>query len=80
MTSEQFCYWMQGFCELSGNTPPTAEQWKSIVEHLQLVFNKKTSIAIGPGTTLPAVPPQINPFEIDKNIYQSWRQDDKIIC
>jgi hypothetical protein len=42
MTPEQFCYWMQGFTELSGGLPPTAEQWKSIGEHLQTVFKKET--------------------------------------
>lgn len=41
MTPEQFAYWMQGFCELSP-VPPTPEQWKSIREHLDLVFNKVT--------------------------------------
>lgn len=42
MTPEQFCYWMQGFVELSGGNPPTTDQWTSISEHLQQVFNKKT--------------------------------------
>lgn len=42
MTPEQFCYWLQGFAELSGDNPPTIEQWKSIREHAALVFNKVT--------------------------------------
>ena len=42
MTPEQFCYWMQGFVELSGGFPPTTEQWHSISEHLQTVFKKET--------------------------------------
>jgi hypothetical protein len=41
MTQEQFLYWLQGFAELSA-TPPTAEQWKSIREHLALCFKKVT--------------------------------------
>lgn len=41
MTSEQFAYWMQGFAELNAE-PPTAEQWKSIREHLATVFVKVT--------------------------------------
>lgn len=41
MTSEQFAYWLQGFAELH-ETPPTAEQWQSIREHLALVFTKVT--------------------------------------
>lgn len=41
MDANQFAYWLQGFAELHG-TPPTKEQWKSIREHLQLVFQKVT--------------------------------------
>lgn len=41
MTSEQFAYWMQGFAELNAE-PPTAEQWRSIREHLATVFVKVT--------------------------------------
>lgn len=51
MSAEQFAYWLQGFVELSNGTPPTAEQWSKIEEHLQLVFTKVT----GPSTRL--VPP-----------------------
>lgn len=46
MTPEQFCYWLQGFGELSSE-PPTPEQWKSINEHLQTVF-KKVTPPVGP--------------------------------
>lgn len=42
MTPEQFCYWLQGFAELSGGCPPTPEQWKSICEHIATVFKKVT--------------------------------------
>lgn len=42
MEMQQFCYWLQGFAELSGDTPPTAAQWKSIREHLAQVFDKRT--------------------------------------
>lgn len=42
MTAEQFAYWMQGFAELSGDAPPSAEQWKSIREHLATVLVKVT--------------------------------------
>ena len=42
MTAHDFTYWLQGFAELSGDNPPTKAQWKSIREHLALVFEKKT--------------------------------------
>lgn len=42
MTAEQFAYWLQGYAELTGDQPPSAEQWASIREHLQLVFKKVT--------------------------------------
>jgi hypothetical protein len=55
MTPEQFCYWLQGFGELGG-TPPTPDQWKSINEHLALVFHKVT----------PPVQPMVpSPLEYD---------------
>jgi hypothetical protein len=41
MNTEKFCYWLQGFAELNQDKP-TDEQWKSIKEHLGLVFNKVT--------------------------------------
>jgi hypothetical protein len=42
MTAENFCFWINGFAELN-TEPPTKEQWKLIKEHLDLVFDKKTS-------------------------------------
>lgn len=42
MTPEQFAYWLHGFTELNGTTPPTAAQWKSICEHIDTVFKKVT--------------------------------------
>ncbi|URM24034.1 hypothetical protein [Leclercia adecarboxylata] len=41
MTTEQFAYWLQGFCEIHG-APPSAEQWEMIKEHLQTCFVKIT--------------------------------------
>lgn len=46
MTPENFCYWMKGFVELSEykseNVPPSIDQWRSILDHLELVFDKVT--------------------------------------
>lgn len=41
MNANEFAYWLQGFSELS-EARPTPEQWKSIREHLALVFQKVT--------------------------------------
>jgi hypothetical protein len=41
MTSEQFCYWLQGRAELVNNTP-SEQEWKIIKNHLSLVFTKVT--------------------------------------
>lgn len=49
MTAQEFCYWLQGFSELNGKAP-TPEQWKSIRDHLQLVFTKVTPPVQFPNT------------------------------
>ena len=41
MNAQEFAYWLQGFVELHGEMP-TPEQWRSIKEHLALVFVKVT--------------------------------------
>lgn len=41
MDATNFCYWLHGHFELGGG-PPTAAQWKTIEDHLDLVFNKVT--------------------------------------
>ena len=67
MTPEQFCCWLQGRAELDA-TPPTEEQWRSIREHLALVFTKVTRPITPVPTPLqdwpsvqPLSPLQINP-------------------
>lgn len=42
MRPENFVYWLQGYVELSGEHPPTEQQWQQIKDHLKLVFDKKT--------------------------------------
>lgn len=51
MNEQQFAYWLNGFAELNGDVPPTADQWKSIREHLATVFKKVT-----PNVGSPVVP------------------------
>lgn len=44
MTPEQFCYWLQGFAEITdtdlGGVQP--REWQIIRDHLNLVFKKET--------------------------------------
>lgn len=42
MTSNDFCYWLNGFFELSNGTTLSDEQVKIIKDHLSLVFKKET--------------------------------------
>lgn len=46
MTQEQFCYWIQGFVELSDGAMPSEMQWMTIVDHLKTVFNKVTPVRV----------------------------------
>lgn len=38
MKSRDFCFWLQGFFELTDSDEPTPEQVRNIRKHLQLVF------------------------------------------
>lgn len=42
MTSEQFCYWLQGFMECHNPDIIYKNQVNMIKDHLQLVFKKET--------------------------------------
>lgn len=53
MTPEQFCYWLQGRAELQPDVPLSDAEWKSVREHLQLVFKKVTPALYGPNTSTP---------------------------
>jgi hypothetical protein len=70
MTPEQFTYWLQGYAELNA-TPPSAEQWQSIRDHLATVFNKVTPNRwaapgmIGPGILSPASPQWGAPYKVE---------------
>jgi len=38
MKSRDFCFWLQGFFELTDSDEPTPEQVRSIRKHLAMVF------------------------------------------
>ncbi len=48
MTPEQFCYWLQGYFEISEETRLLPKQVEIIQEHLQKVFNKDLQVATVP--------------------------------
>lgn len=45
MTGQEFCYWLQGYFEVSGpDAVLTKEQVSVVKDHLQLVFKKETPV------------------------------------
>lgn len=48
MNERDFCYWLKGYLELTYERQLTLEQLSVIKEHLDLVFNKKTTLMITP--------------------------------
>lgn len=46
MTPEQFCYWLQGYAELATDDSLSPQQWAVIKDHLQQVFDKKTTVTV----------------------------------
>lgn len=84
MDSLQFAYWLQGFCELN-QQPPTPEQWKSIKEHLQLVFNKVTRPVNFPDPIKYRIPttdldPNVSPWTITCKVGQAANTNTIFIC
>lgn len=67
MNAQEFTYWLNGFVELTGNdVPPTEAQWKSIREHLNLVFNKVTPAVEQPDVQKTAPQTQITAKELEE--------------
>ena len=49
MTSRDFCYWLQGFFEITrGRTGLNAEQTDTVRKHLDLVFRHEIDPSMGP--------------------------------
>lgn len=44
MNERDFCYWLQGFVELTEADNISPEQWQAVKDHLKLVFEKKTPV------------------------------------
>lgn len=47
MTSRDFCFWLQGFFEISNNNQITEQQTHVIREHLALVFKHEIDPSMG---------------------------------
>jgi hypothetical protein len=66
MTPEQFCYWLQGYYELTNNPDPSDHE-RIIQDHLKTVFDKQTPVGEIYHTTTPVINPASsqppNPFK-----------------
>lgn len=76
MTPEQFCYWLQGYAEISGAAPDQV-QWDQIKEHLQLVFRKVTSTPQPLNPLAPALPSK---KQIMPSIFDQTQWQPSVIC
>lgn len=47
MTSRDFCYWLQGFFEVSAATELSAEQAELVKRHLNMVFKHEIDPSMG---------------------------------
>lgn len=54
MNSIDFCYWLQGFFEISGTTEVTPQQVEIIQNHLNLVFKHEIDPLREKQTTVPS--------------------------
>jgi hypothetical protein len=64
MTAENFCYWLQGFLEISKTDQITKEQVEEIKNHLALIFTKVTPDLSTHTVTCP-------PIEWNPPVYQT---------
>lgn len=79
MTPENFCYWLQGFMELSNERTLTPEQVQIIRDHLNLVFIKLTPLACATPVSdlkLPAITSK-TPEELEREFYKSLEEGQK---
>ena len=70
MKPENFCYWLQGFVEISNTKTLSENEWLIVKDHLNLVFNKQT-------------PYHLDPSEIPKtkyNLLNPLTNLDKVTC
>lgn len=47
MTSRDFCYWLQGYFELSGTKSVSPEEVANIKKHLAMVFHHEIDPSFG---------------------------------
>lgn len=61
MSEREFCYWLQGYLELTPDAAPTPDQMKAIRDHLALVFRKVTP-PVGGSPSTGGSAGSVNPF------------------
>lgn len=71
MTPEQFCYWLQGYYELTNDTDRLSQRDHIIRDHLQTVFQKVTPTYTGSPITVTTP---------GKNYPEPWNHPGTTIC
>lgn len=65
MNSTEFCYWLQGYFEMSGDVKYLdGDKLKMIQDHLNLVFDKQTEPFRDTAPTIPNTP-GYNPYNFE---------------
>lgn len=71
MSPRDFCYFLRGMMEYSGEQLPTEEQWQNIVSHLKLVMQEVEK---------PTVWPTLDLSNLDLSLICSAGLDTSISC
>lgn len=81
MEPKDFCYWLQGYMELSGDEAEfTPQQVQIIRDHLSLVFKKETPLRLKVDETkITTNPPFKWPTPLDK-LYEDPFNKPTITC
>ncbi len=82
MTERDFCFWLQGYMELSYTDSPTVDQWKVIKSNLAIVFNKKAPYVDEVGTQFLVKTEYDSPekaLEAIRKYKEEWERMDRLI-
>jgi len=81
MSPENFCFWLQGYFEISGRNDLTPAQTDIIKDHLSLVFNKETpDRKIKPGWNAPPYAGEDGGMYVDPKDFVVFGTDVQASC